>query len=708
MRVNIGEQELRTYALGETGKVNYSNPIVGNNFDNLFTFNSLSEDSFSREEKDEVTDFLDSISYSNEAVKKALDINGDGVISSEEKAKFKEYIKGYDGNLSDLTQDDILRAFYDINNEKFSYNNDVQLRAQELDNDVEFNTKYSQNNSITDEFDLYSQFNNFGCMTNNFASGMPQSSNSYLNNMSLTQLENEKASQKGVVNEAREAVNDVYSGKNNAVLCAENKYNEAKEQYDEALKNDENVSKELKEQRACKVEEIENQENNVDTTNININNKKGEISDQEGVIASDEATICELESQLAALNSQSSDDPEKQAAIEAQKQQVQAQIQQAQEQLNSDKETLECLKQDLSQLENDLAVQEEKLQNLEAEKIEIDNKISETCSNETKQALICYNQAKNNLDTTKETQLRYANANLKNQENKLKDIDTKINEKKVIVADDEWKMVADNNIDLSEKLENGEPRYIIAQGKDDNKYHVYDMSKNSSIKQVETGNNRMYNFTKTNSDSGSKVCYMDSNGEMCCFNACYTTESPLSFDINGDGIKTSDEIISYDIDGDGNLDNIFDSADAVLVFDKDGNGISGEDGSECFGNNTDLNGDNVKDGFNDGFEALKEFAKQNNLINGNDDNVLDEKDIKYLEENFGFKIKLNGYNSEAVSLSEAGITEINLAQTEDTSLIDNFDGNGNQLMEQEGATFKVNGETREYADLWHKLVSRLG
>ncbi len=36
------------------------------------------------------------------------------------------------------------------------------------------------------------------------------------------------------------------------------------------------------------------------------------------------------------------------------------------------------------------------------------------------------------------------------------------------------------------------------------------------------------------------------------------------------------------------------------------------------------------------------------------------------------------------------------------ALTDDFDGNGNQLMQQEGATFTVNGETREYADIWHK------
>ncbi len=70
----------------------------------------------------------------------------------------------------------------------------------------------------------------------------------------------------------------------------------------------------------------------------------------------------------------------------------------------------------------------------------------------------------------------------------------------------------------------------------------------------------------------------------------------------------------------------------------------------------------------------------------------------------GFKIKANGYNSEAQSLLDLGITQINLAQTEETTLIDDFDGRGNQLMRQEGATFIQNGIEKEYADIWHKKL----
>ena len=93
-----------------------------------------------------------------------------------------------------------------------------------------------------------------------------------------------------------------------------------------------------------------------------------------------------------------------------------------------------------------------------------------------------------------------------------------------------------------------------------------------------------------------------------------------------------------------------------------------------------------------------------NLVNGKDDNVLDEKDLKFLETTYGLKLKAEGYNSEAQSLGKFGITQINLATTGETTMQDNFDGKGNQLMTQEGATFVQNGETKEYADIWHRKL----
>ena len=279
------------------------------------------------------------------------------------------------------------------------------------------------------------------------------------------------------------------------------------------------------------------------------------------------------------------------------------------------------------------------------------------------------------------------------------------------ISDADKKYIEENDIDLTEKNDNGTSKYIIAMGDDDLTYHVYETdstgSSGTSITRVESGNNNIYGMHEWEEEDGVNVYSVSSvnnNLSDCEYTSCcmlYSTSSPLSFDLNGDGVKTSDELIRYDIDGDGDLDTINDSADAILVFDADGDGISGEDGSECFGDNTDLDGDGKADGYKDGFEALKALANKEGLVNGIDDNTLDENDLKILEEKYGLQIKTDGYNSEASSLFDAGITEINLATTDETTLHKNYDGQYNDLMTQEGATFVVNGEEREYADIWH-------
>ncbi len=173
--------------------------------------------------------------------------------------------------------------------------------------------------------------------------------------------------------------------------------------------------------------------------------------------------------------------------------------------------------------------------------------------------------------------------------------------------------------------------------------------------------------------------------------------SPLTFDLNGDGVKTSNKLTQFDINGDGKLDKINDVADGTLSI------RGGKDGKDLFGNNTDLDNDGKADGYKDGFEALKALANKEGLINGKNDMVLDSKDIKFLEEKYQLGMKTDGYNSEEKSLAELGITEINMSKDLATTSKNNFDGLGNLLMQQKGSTFKINGQEREYADIWHTL-----
>ena len=209
------------------------------------------------------------------------------------------------------------------------------------------------------------------------------------------------------------------------------------------------------------------------------------------------------------------------------------------------------------------------------------------------------------------------------------------------------------------------------------------------------GSNTLKSWSTNQESEGGKI---ELNGQTYEVSSTILRKhSPLTFDLNGDGVKTSNKVISYDIDGDGDLDKINDVADGTLSI------RGGKDGKDLFGDNTDLDNDGKADGFSNGFEALKALAAKEGLINGKDDMKLDEKDLKILEDKYQLGMKTDGYNSKEKSLESLGITEINLGNTDKVEIKDNFDGQDNLLMSQAGSTFKINGEEREYADVWHTL-----
>ena len=656
-------------------------------------------------------DIIEFISSNNEAAKEALDINGDGQISQSEKDAFESFVKNFNKDITNMTLEDLLNEFSKANqaNNKAKENNVVQNSLVDC---IETGLKNLFTSSAST---VSSTSNTSSCKKTSkttssapayTANSCPTSNtnvrvNTNLTNMSLEELEEKKTEEKSKVNESRENINKVHTGDNDVIRTAQSRYDEAQKAYENALENDKEVKAELKAQLKENNSAIQEKEGEIEEINTNINDKEGEISEQESTIASNESTLQELKTQLSAFSSQSSDDPDEKARINAVKEQLRSAIQSMEQQIESDKEKLNSLNDELKELQDKIPVAEDELSELESKKEQIEKEIQKSCSPETIKTMREANNAKKQVETAKTTELNRANNELKSAEQGLNQVETEIISRSFVVDDSEWEEVAKCNIDLTEKLENGEPRYVFAQGTQDKTFHIYDLSACNSLTTVDQGNNKMYNFCKTEDNSGKRVCYMDSCDDICTFNACYNTNSPLSFDLNGDGVKTSDELVQFDIDGDGIVDTINNSADAVLVFDADGDGISGESGLECFGDNTDLDGDGKADGFANGFDALKALAKKENLINGVDDNKLDENDLKILEEKYGLKIKTGGYNSEATSLFDAGITEINLATTDDVELQKNYDGKQNDLMTQEGATFVVNGEEREYADLWH-------
>jgi hypothetical protein len=193
--------------------------------------------------------------------------------------------------------------------------------------------------------------------------------------------------------------------------------------------------------------------------------------------------------------------------------------------------------------------------------------------------------------------------------------------------------------------------------------------------------------------------------------------SPLIFDLEGTGLQLKDEVrmIAVDIDGDGSKELItdIDAELGLLIFDSTGEGIKELTGADMFGDNTDLSNYGItapsEDGsFKDGFQALRALCEHYKLVDSSKQ-FLDESDLAFLEETVGLRMRVGGIdNGEQRSFNEVGVSQINLGNPAQTQHIEDApeDRWGNKIMFQDGATFTVYSEVRQYADIWFKIQAR--
>ncbi len=233
------------------------------------------------------------------------------------------------------------------------------------------------------------------------------------------------------------------------------------------------------------------------------------------------------------------------------------------------------------------------------------------------------------------------------------------------------------------------PKEMIYQG---NTYKLVGSSKtqvhyqNNSLK-LGSRNVRI-NYSSDKSTNGDKP-YELPNYPVRSINMA----SPLVLDLDGDGIKTTEQNRTFDLEGDGTAYQIssLGKDDAKLVFDPNNNGVYGESGLELFGNNTDIHGTGKPGDFANGFEALRAYAALHLGEEAVADNVLDASELKALEQNHGLRLNVNG---EIKTLSEKGVTEIRLNYDE-SDKVDEF---GNEF--RQTTSFVRNGEEREIVDIW--------
>jgi len=170
-----------------------------------------------------------------------------------------------------------------------------------------------------------------------------------------------------------------------------------------------------------------------------------------------------------------------------------------------------------------------------------------------------------------------------------------------------------------------------------------------------------------------------------------TRASPLTIDLNGDGVTTAGYSRDryFDHDGNGLLESTawVDANDGLLVRDLNGNGII-DSGGELFGSNTRLSDGSLAA---NGFVALGE-------LDDNQDGLVDEHDAGFADLLIWRDANGNGLTEagELLTLAAAGISGFRTQWTTSSFV----DGNG-QAHKQVGTAIRINGADAAVSDVWY-------
>jgi hypothetical protein len=377
----------------------------------------LQNSEVAEETNSELTDTFNNF-LGEDIVNGIIDTDNNGDLSNEEISEFLKVIESLDGNPEEMSYDDILSAIQNANTGA-ALPNETALPDETVE------TEDSEINTSTKNYSTGSSSYSYDSGSSNTQT----SDSNNINNLSLEELESKKSAQETEVQSAQDKVRAVYAGETDAIKAAQADCDEKRIAYEEALKNDENISDELRERESQNQSDIDNENKIINDVKADISDKENEITKQENTISSDESNISALESAIASLSSQTSDDDSVKADIVQKLSNAKSQLEEAKEKLASDKETLEKLNSEKAELENNLSEEEEKLSELETEKQSIQAEILANCNETTKLALEAFNTAEDNIEQVRANELSAAKTSLEEAEAKLNEINEVIKTK---------------------------------------------------------------------------------------------------------------------------------------------------------------------------------------------------------------------------------------------------------------------------------------
>ncbi len=380
-----------------------------------------------------------------EDVKKAADADGDGELSVDEAQAYLGSIAGKDGDAASLSTQDLDKVIEELGIDLEDIaSQSIQDAVEGLDDEVIAELDKNEKNQAIDETNSFNPTSQAGSVgggagrssgvSNGYGSSSASKANQKtgLDAMSLSELETEKTKRQDAVQEKQDAVNAINSGENEKVKAAKEEMDKAKEAYEKALDSDKNVPQELKTKQKDNTKSIETNQSNIDKNEIEITKKETAISGQENTVNSAKSELSSLQSSLSSLPSPTGkdEDKDKDAEIASKKESIQKQITSKEKEVEEQTQKLDEEKEDLKKLNEKKTTLEKEKTDLEKAKADIQAQIEKTCSAETKEAMKTYNEAKANVDTVKQQELKTAKADLDDAKTSLKEVSDKITEVK--------------------------------------------------------------------------------------------------------------------------------------------------------------------------------------------------------------------------------------------------------------------------------------
>ncbi len=255
------------------------------------------------------------------------------------------------------------------------------------------------------------------------ASSLPDLKSKSLDELTSMQTDKQKA-----IDSANDDIKAVQTGENENVKNAVKDADEKEKVYKEALESDKKVSDKLKEKQKTNQNKIKSSEDKISDIENSIVDDKAKISKLDTQITSKEGEISSLEASLGSLPKKTKDNKDDWSAIDAKEAETRRYIDYFKQQLKAlkaDKKEAESAK---GRHETSLKNEKDNLKTLKDERDKIEKEILESCSDETKEALEAWTNAREAIDEVKQTELQKAESALSSLQGELDEINQAINE----------------------------------------------------------------------------------------------------------------------------------------------------------------------------------------------------------------------------------------------------------------------------------------